>query len=192
MEAKSKSTSLKGVIACLIIIIVLLTAIAGILLFKGNCNVKCAKEEKTETTDKKDEQVEDNKKDETVAGEKVKVYIFEAGGCPYCKMQVEYLEGLDSYNKKFEIVMKELYVDHIEWAEGKDYALGKKVAEAFTTAGFTNASYYGTPFVVISDLYASTTYSESLESYINKAYEQGDKDIVSCLEKGNDCPITAK
>ena len=49
------------------------------------------------------------------AKEKVKVYIFEAGGCPYCKLQEDYLKGLDSYNKKFEIVNKELYIDHIDW-----------------------------------------------------------------------------
>ena len=37
------------------------------------------------------------------ADEKVKVYIFEAGGCPYCEAEVEYLKGLDSYNEKFTI-----------------------------------------------------------------------------------------
>ena len=39
---------------------------------------------------------------------KVKVYIFEAGGCPYCEAEIEYLESLDSYGEKFEIVRKEL------------------------------------------------------------------------------------
>ena len=86
---------------------------------------------------------------------KVKVYVFEAGGCPYCEAQTEYLKGLDGYNKKFEIVSKELYVDHVEWAEGKDYDLGVKVANAFLNAGFKDASYKGTPFVVISDMYAA-------------------------------------
>ena len=27
---------------------------------------------------------------------KVKVYIFEAGGCPYCEKEVEYLQSLSS------------------------------------------------------------------------------------------------
>ena len=49
------------------------------------------------------------------AKEKVKVYIFEAGGCPYCEMQEDYLKGLESYNKKFEIIKKELYIDHVDW-----------------------------------------------------------------------------
>ena len=120
------------------------------------------------------------------ADEKVKVYIFEAGGCPYCEAEVEYLKGLDSYNEKFTIEIKELYVDHIDWVEGKDYALGKKVAEEFLKAGFTDASYQGTPFVVISDLYAASAYSESLESIINEAYEKGDKDIVGCYADGKD------
>ena len=120
------------------------------------------------------------------ADEKVKVYIFEAGGCPYCEAEVEYLKGLDSYNEKFTIEIKELYVDHIDWVEGKDYALGKKVAEGFLKAGFTDASYQGTPFVVISDLYAASAYSESLESVINEAYEKGDKDIVGCYADGKD------
>ena len=115
---------------------------------------------------------------------KVKVYIYEAGGCPYCELQEEYLKGLDSYNKKFEIVKKELYVDHIDWEVGKDYNLGEKVANGFKKVGFENASYTETPFVVISDLYAATGYSTSLEEVINKAYENGDKDIVSCYEKG--------
>ena len=61
---------------------------------------------------------------------KVKVYLFEAGGCPYCVKEEEYLKGLDGYDKTFTIVKKELYVDHVDWAEGKDYTLGKKVAKA--------------------------------------------------------------
>lgn len=118
----------------------------------------------------------------------VKVYVFEAGGCPYCEMQIKYLKELDSYNKKFEIVEKEAYVDHVDWAAGKDYNLTKTVAEAFKKAGFEDASYQGTPFVVISDKYAAAAYSESLESIINEAYEEGDKDIVSCFENGKtDC-----
>lgn len=119
---------------------------------------------------------------------KVKVYIFEAGGCPYCEAEIEYLKGLDSYNEKFEIVQKELYVDHIDWQPGKDYELGKTVSDSFNAVGFKDATYQATPFVVISDLYAVSSYTESLEDVINQAYEEGDKDIVSCIEKGNtDC-----
>jgi len=115
------------------------------------------------------------------AENKVKVYIFEAGGCPYCEMEVEYLKSLKGYNKTFEIVMKELYVDHIDWKEGKDFELGKEVATQFKEAGFEDAAYTGTPFVVISDLYAAASYSTDLEKVINKAVEEGDKDIVSCI-----------
>ena len=100
----------------------------------------------------------------TFAKEKVKVYMFEAGGCPYCEKEMEYLKGLDGYNKTFTIEVKELYVDHVDWAEGKDYSLGKTVAEAFKNAGFEDATYQGTPFVVISDLYAASAYNTSLES----------------------------
>ena len=120
------------------------------------------------------------------ANEKVKVYMFEAGGCPYCEAEVEYLEALDSYGKKFEIVRKELYVDHINWAQGKDYELGVKVANLFLEQGFKDASYQGTPFVVISNLYAAATYSTQLESYINEAYDKGDVDVVGCVEKGGE------
>ena len=120
--------------------------------------------------------------------EKVKVYIFEAGGCPYCEAEVEYLKGLEGYNKTFTIEIKELYIDHVDWKPGKDYDLGVKVANGFLNAGFTDASYQGTPFVVISDLYAASVYSTSLESVINEAYEKGDKDIVSCYADGKeDC-----
>ena len=119
---------------------------------------------------------------------KVKVYIFEAGGCPYCEDEIEYLQGLSSYGEKFEIVQKELYVDHVDWAQGKDYQLGKVVAEAFLSAGFENASYKGTPFVVISNLYAAAGYSTNLEGYIDKAYEEGDKDVVTCYaNNGENC-----
>ena len=117
---------------------------------------------------------------------KVKVYIFEAGGCPYCEAEIEYLKGLSSYGEKFEIVQKELYVDHVDWAQGADYELGKAVAEAFQSAGFENASYQGTPFVVISNVYAAATYSTNLEAYIDKAYEEGDKDVVSCYANGGE------
>ena len=115
---------------------------------------------------------------------KVKVYMFEAGGCPYCEEEEEYLKGLDSYDKKFELIKKELYVDHVEWKKGKDYDLGVKVANEFNEAGFENATYQGTPFVIISDLYATTSYNDSLEDIINEAYETGDKDIVGCYESG--------
>ena len=115
---------------------------------------------------------------------KVKVYIFEAGGCPYCEAEIEYLESLDGYGEKFEIVRKELYVDHVEWEEGKDYALGVQVAETFLQAGFEDASYEGTPFVVISDLYAAAAYSQNLEEVIDTAYKQGDKDVVGCIAAG--------
>ncbi len=120
------------------------------------------------------------------AKEKVKVYMFEAGGCPYCEKEEEYLKGLDGYGKTFTIVKKELYVDHVDWAEGKDYELGKKVADAFKNAGFEDATHEATPFVVISDLYAASAYSTSLESLINEAYEKGDKDIVQCYANGKD------
>ena len=119
------------------------------------------------------------------AKELVKVYIFEAGGCPYCEAQEKYLKGLDSYNKKFKIVKKEAYKDHIDWEKGKDFDLSKTVAEAFQKVGFSDAEYRATPFVVISDKYAAAAYSEDLEAVINDAYEEGDRDIVSCYEKGN-------
>jgi len=120
--------------------------------------------------------------------EKVKVYMFEAGGCPYCEEEEKYLKSLDGYNKTFKLVKKELYVDHIEWKQGKDYELGKAVAEAFNEAGFEDASYEGTPFVVISDTYAAASYNTNLESIINAAYEEGDKDAVSCIkDKGTNC-----
>lgn len=120
------------------------------------------------------------------AAEKVKVYIFEAGGCPYCEAEIEYLQGLSSYGEKFEVIKKELYVDHIDWEKGKDYELGKAVAEAFKSAGFEDASYQGTPFVVISNLYAAASYSTNLEDIINKAYEDGDKDVVGCYANGGE------
>lgn len=116
--------------------------------------------------------------------EPVKVYIFEAGGCPYCEAEIEYLKGLSSYEKKFVIVQKEAYVDHIDWAQGKDFELAKNVADSFKDAGFKDATYQATPFVVISDLYAAAAYNTDLESTINQAYEKGDKDIVSCIENG--------
>ncbi len=114
---------------------------------------------------------------------KVKVYVFEAGGCPYCEAEVEYLQGLDSYNKKFTIERRELYVDHVYWEQGRDYKLGKAVAEKFIADGFSDASYEGTPFIVISNLYAAATYDTNLESYINKAYKEGDKDVVNQIAK---------
>ena len=121
------------------------------------------------------------------AQEKVKVYVFEAGGCGYCEAQIEYLKGLDSYNEKFEIVEKELYVDNVKWEEGKDFDLGVKVVEAFNNAGYQDATYDGTPLVIISDIYAATTYTEDLEDYILYAYNENNSyDAVACIEDGND------
>lgn len=122
------------------------------------------------------------------AAEKVKVYVFEAGGCGWCAKQIEYLEGLESYGETFEVIRKELYVDNVSWEPGEDYYLGSDLADAFSAIGFENASISGTPFVVISDLYASASYSEDLESIIEEAYEEGDKDVVGCFERGeNNC-----
>ena len=120
---------------------------------------------------------------------KLKVYIFEAGECQYCEAEIQYLEGLKSYGKKFEIVRKELYVDHETWAKGADYKLGVKLAKAYKKAGFEKADYTATPFVIISDVYATTGYSEDLETYIEVAYEAGDKDIVGCAINGEKCTI---
>ena len=122
--------------------------------------------------------------DNVMAVKKVKVYMFEAGGCPYCEAEENYLKSLSSYDTKFEIVKKELYVDHVDWEHGKDYELGKKVAEAFKNAGFNDASYEATPFVVISNIYAAAAYNTSLESIINDAYDKGDVDVVGCFESG--------
>lgn len=123
------------------------------------------------------------------SGEKVKVYVFFAGGCPYCESEIEYLKSLDEYNKKFEIVEKELYVDHIEWQPGKDYDLGVKVATAFYEKGFQNASYQGTPFVVISNIYAEASYNPNVVDIINKAYDEGDEDVVGKIESGKSYDI---
>ena len=129
------------------------------------------------------------KESKNKANEKVKVYVFEAGGCPYCEQEIEYLKTVDGYNTKIEIVEKELYIDHIEWQPGKDYELGAKVATAFNEKGYNDATYQATPFVVISDVYASSGLNISLANEINKAYEEGDKDIVDCLSKNDSCDI---
>jgi len=119
---------------------------------------------------------------------RVKVYVFEAGGCPFCEKELQYLKSLESYERDFVIVRKELYIDHEDFAEGKDYELGKRVAEEFIERGFEDASYEGTPFVIISNIYAATAYSTDLEAYINEAYKEGDVDAVGCIEKGgNNC-----
>lgn len=111
----------------------------------------------------------------------VKVYLFEKDGCSYCELQKEYLQGLDSYNKKFTLVVKKLY--DANWNPAEDYELGAKVAATFATAKF-DTDVSGTPLVIISDIYGANIYNDKLEETINKAYEEGDKDAVSCLEKG--------
>ena len=117
------------------------------------------------------------------AADKVKVYVFFAGGCPACEAQMEYLEGLDGYNKTFEVIEKELYIDHIDWKQGADYDLGVKVADAFYAAGY-DATVQATPLVVISDSYAVNSYNPNLETVINQVAETGDKDIVGAIEAG--------
>ena len=41
---------------------------------------------------------------DTVKNGKLNVYVFYAGGCPYCEKQIEYLKSLESYGKKFDII----------------------------------------------------------------------------------------
>ena len=116
----------------------------------------------------------------------VRVYIFEAGGCPSCEAEIKYLKSLDSYEKKFTIVEKQLYVDHVDWKPGKDFNLGVKVALAFNTQGFTEAEYTATPFIVVSDIYATSHYNGNLEDIINEVYNKKDKDVVGCIEQNKD------
>ena len=123
------------------------------------------------------------------SSDKVKVYVFFAGGCPYCESEIEYLKSLEDYDKKFEVIEKELYIDHIEWESGKDYDLGVKVATAFYEKGFEGASYQGTPFVVISNIYAEASYNPNIEDIIKKAYDEGDEDVVGKIEKGESYDI---
>ena len=95
---------------------------------------------------------------------------------------------MDSYGKKFIIVEKELYVDTSSWKRGKDFDLAKRVSTAFKKIGFNQANYIGTPFIVISDLYAAMTDARDLENVIEEAYKVGDKDVVGCFERNNkDC-----
>lgn len=155
------------------IFITILLAVMVVMPFA----VKNVNAEETKTDTQETEETEDKK---------VKVYVFEAGGCPYCEMQYEYLEGLEGYNKTFEVIKKEAFVDHNTWAQGADYNLAMEVADAFTNAGFTDAELSGTPYVVISNLYAVSAYSDSIESIIEQAYEEGDKDVVGCIERGED------
>lgn len=116
----------------------------------------------------------------------VNVYVFEAGGCPACESVKENLKSLESYNKKFQIVEKELYVDHINWKPGEDFILGVKVANAFNDIGFEDASYDKTPLVVISDTFAANTTVGDFEEIIDEAYENGDSDVVECISEHKD------
>ena len=134
-------------------------------------------------------ETEENKEDIALApdSKRVKVYIFGAKDCTWCEKEKEYLKGLASYGKKFEIVEKELLVISTQ-QRGEDYELGEKVANEFFSKGFTKASVNGTPFVIISDIYATTGYNTNLETIIDKAYDEGDKDAVSCIaNNGKKC-----
>lgn len=120
------------------------------------------------------------------AEEKLKVYLFEAGDCPYCEAEKEYLKTVKGYGETFEVISKELYIDHVDWEPGKDYDLGVKVASEFHSLGFDDATYEATPFVVISDLYAAAGYNTNLDDIIDYAIGEGDKDAVSCIEEGKE------
>ena len=123
---------------------------------------------------------------------KVKVYVFGAEGCPFCDSQIDYLSHLDGLDKKFEIVKKELYIDHIDWIPGADYNLAHKVEDLYKDNNYQynekgenqNVDITGTPYVVISNIYAGTGYNKNLESVINIAYNRGHVDVVDCLSKG--------
>ena len=120
------------------------------------------------------------------AEEKLKIYLFEAGDCPYCEAQKEYFRTIKGYGETFEVITKQLYIDHIDWEPGKDYDLGVKVASEFNALGFDDASYEATPFVVISDIYAAAGYNNNLEDIVNYAIGEGDKDAVACIENGGE------
>ena len=118
----------------------------------------------------------------------VKVYMFEAGGCPYCEAATEFLESLDTYNTKFTLIHKSTYIDHYDFEPDVDYDLTQEVSQAFISAGLRDAKFSGTPYIVISDVYAASGYSTSigqqLVDVIDLVYQEGDKDVVSCIANG--------
>ena len=122
----------------------------------------------------------------------VKVYVFHAPDCSVCIQEFQYLEGLESYNKKFTIEKKELFASIHEGTLGSDYNLGVKVAAVFNKAGFRSVSTNATPLIIISDVYAENAYNDQLESIINQVYEEGDKDVVGCIAAGKENCIEEK
>ena len=117
------------------------------------------------------------------------VYVFSAGGCPFCEEEMKYLRGLKYYNERFLVKEKELYVDHIKWEKGKDYELGYEVADLFKTKFGDDAKLRGTPYVVIGNVYAASGLNEDLETIIKDTYDSKYYiDVVDCVKnKGTDC-----
>lgn len=125
------------------------------------------------------------------AKEKVKVYVFEAVGCPFCTQQIDTLKELSKTNPNFEIVVKELYKSNATWEPGPAYDLGVKVADAFKAKGYPDSTYQATPLMIFGNKYAAASYNSNLEvlgALINAAYENEEEDVVACYENnGTNC-----
>ena len=114
-----------------------------------------------------------------------KVYLFYGDGCPHCKEEREFLDGLKNKFSNLEIKSFEVYNNR------ENALLMKNVGEAF------GAQTSGVPFLVIGDKYivgyAENITSTEIEEALNKCSENGCPDmvfeIISRSEKGKEISI---
>lgn len=128
----------------------------------------------------------------------VKVYVFVSKSGIHSDLSekaIESLKGLESYGKQFEIIEKEAYVYSSEYGDaedGKDLELFKKVIEVYNNAGY-DYTYTQTPTAFISNEFIPGVDLKFVHEVINNAYENGDEDLVGCVERGeNNCSVEKK
>lgn len=128
----------------------------------------------------------------------VKVYVFVSKNGFYSDLSeeaIKSLKGLESYGKKFEIIEKEAYVYSSKFGDaedGKDLELFKKVIAVYNEAGF-DYTYTQTPTAIVSDEFIPGVDLDFVDKVVNDAYENGDKDLVGCIDRGeNDCSVQEK
>lgn len=128
----------------------------------------------------------------------VKVYVFVSKNGIHSDLSekaIASLKGLESYGKMFEIIEKEAYTYSSKFSDvedGKDLELFKKVIEVYNNAGY-DYTYTQTPTAFISNEFIPGVDLELVNEVINNAYENGDEDLVGCVERGeNNCSVEKK
>ncbi len=118
---------------------------------------------------------EDEKKEEEVKKEPIKIYEFYGDGCGYCAASFQYFESLEEkYGDYFDLVKYEV------WKSEENTALMEAVAKAY------NETTNGVLYIVIGDYTLNGYSEEDNDDILNNIIKEYEKDEDSRVTTAKD------